>query len=111
MNHKEKWYFSMHKKLWHWLERNPGASKSDWPGWKDIKQHITNDCFLCGYYEIDCAYCPLGGNTYNCMTEGVGLYDAWLTAKGITNPTEEQLKAISEIARQIKNAKKGGKLC
>lgn len=39
-----------HKRLWNWLQNNPGSQKDRWPGWEWNGGHIgeiNSDCFAC----------------------------------------------------------------
>lgn len=54
-----------HYGLWNWLAKHPTKDKTEWPGFKTIKdlniQHIYGNpyCFLCMEF-VDCCNCPLG---------------------------------------------------
>ena len=76
--------YSLHKRLWLWLEHNPENSKGDWPEWITLG-HTRNLCFACHYADtirktyVDalCSYCPLNWpDGVSCFLNN-SLYKAW----------------------------------
>jgi len=47
----EKNAHKYHRYMWRWLSRNPGYFKSDWPGWRKIR-NSNSSCFACMLADI-----------------------------------------------------------
>ena len=63
----------LHKELWHWLSKNPGCIKSDWPRWTRNNGDIgivLNWCFACEYSlslsDNMCSVCPIQAKSGRC---------------------------------------------
>ena len=50
----------LHREMWRWCAET-GLHKFDWPGWKKIKERVSNNCFACCTREetLDCSLCPI----------------------------------------------------
>lgn len=115
-NSSVKFNHRAHKKLWLWLARNPGKTKSQWPGWKP-DECVTNNCFACEaglsrLLELNitdkttyCYCCPFGdfSNTGagDCLG---GLHNKWVDVFYIVreNPKDRILqRLLSHLAKRI----------
>lgn len=86
----------LHRKMWHWLAKNPEKHKRDWPGWKNIKENVINYCFACQYAmdkaeknKITCYFCPFLWERATICQASISPYSKWL----YTHKTRRKLRS------------------
>jgi len=101
-------YESLHRELWNWLAENTEYEKKQWPGWKNIHEHIEDLCFACKLagtiqekykerrYHL-CNYCPLEWPNHKICAISNSLFQKW---KRTYVPKEKK-----KFALQIANLK------
>lgn len=64
---------ALHRALWSWMMKHPGAEKEQWPGWKAYERCVAirdafwhSSCFACLACNEDCGYCPIVDRVGNC---------------------------------------------
>lgn len=91
----------LHRKMWHWLAKNPTKDKLDWPEWENFK-YVQCNCFACQYaYNkgnslTNCSLCPFEwGNGTGCYS-GNSPYRKWYNLNEFE--TEQRAKYALEVA-------------
>lgn len=81
-------YKAAHYEMWNWLVEHPGKTKRDWPGWEKVRfcENVFNgrcidyNCFMCDWYESDCAECPLFHKFNRRCFSTWGVFEYWSRA-------------------------------
>ena len=96
-----------HRKMWHWLAKNPGKSKLNYL--LKYGGPLLNDCYLCDYAirvveregggtRFMCQYCPLDWGGRECNNHH-SLYEEWWLEGGSLEDINR--KKRTELALQI----------